>query len=488
MKRYLLSLILILFVFLCSQCSRQNRSDEANSQKQPNILILFTDDMGYANIQNYGNPNIRTPHIDAIGKQGIRFTSYLANASCAPSRTELLTGVYFPRVHFGGGTGAGGHGGLPDSMLTLAEGLKEAGYATGMAGKWHLGYDPKKYLPTNQGFDSWLGLPYSNDYKRPYVQTDVPLALYRGTTIIQSPVNQDSLTVKYTAEAKRFIRTHTGEQPFFFYLAYNMPHLPLHTTKKFLGKSGAGLYGDVIETIDWSVGQVLKTLQQEGLADNTIVFFAADNGPWTDAPPRMYRKPTKPEGSAWKKRRKLYHKGNEPGDQGTTGPLRGAKGTTYEGGFRVSAMVRWPGHIKPGQVSNELVTNLDIFRTFLAVGGGKEPDYPLDGYDMMPLFTGNVNQSPRKTYAYMRSGLNAFRLGKWKLRLTGTGHPQLFNLNRDPGEQYNLAAKKPETVKRIRRRMKKTAKRLDVQVKPYHYPSFHGPAYGPVDSIKSGNY
>src|SRR5699024_9647166 len=165
----------------------------------------------------------------------------------------------------------------PDSELTLAEGLKKAGYSTGMAGKWHLGYSKDKFLPPNQGFDSWFGMPYSNDYKKPWVQTEEPLVLYRGTEVVEHPVNQHTLTTRYTEEAIRFIKDHgNDEQPFFFYLAYNMPHLPIHTTEKFRGQSAAGLYGDVIETIDWSVGQLLKTLEKQGIADNTIVFFTSD--------------------------------------------------------------------------------------------------------------------------------------------------------------------------------------------------------------------
>ena len=287
-------------------CIGQERPGEANSpaQARPNIVILFADDMGYGDLSSYGNPTIRTPHLDSLAAQGIRFTSYEAAPWCVPSRVELMTGRYMARVDLGGGTGADGTGGLPDSELTLAEGLKQAGYATGMAGKWHLGYKQKKFLPTNHGFDSWLGLPYSNDYMKPYVQTDEPLVMYRDTTVAEYPVDQDSLTVKYTVEALRFIRAHAdGEQPFFFYLAYNMPHLPIHTTKEFFGISKAGLYGDVIQTIDWSVGQVLQALQEEGLAENTIVFFASDNGPWQNAPPRMFEVPTTPEGSNWEQRR-----------------------------------------------------------------------------------------------------------------------------------------------------------------------------------------
>src|SRR5690606_15441342 len=201
---------------------------------------------------------------------------------------------------------------------------KEAGYATGMAGKWHLGYKQKKFLPPNQGFDSWFGLPYSNDYMKPWVQTEEPSRYYRGTEMVEYPLNQDSLTIRYTEEAVSFINTHAGKsQPFFFYLAYNMPHLPVRTAERFRGKSKAGLYGDVIQTIDWSVEQVLAALDEQGISDNTIVFFASDNGPWINMPERMQQA------------------GNELWHAGSPGPLRGFKGTTYEGGQRVPAMIRW---------------------------------------------------------------------------------------------------------------------------------------------------
>jgi arylsulfatase A-like enzyme len=434
-------------------CHAQQKSN------QPNIVILLADDMGYGDLQCYGNPTIKTPHINALALEGIRFTSFVAAPWCVPSRAELMTGCYKPRINFNGDTGAGGHGGIPDSTLTLAQGLRKAGYATGMAGKWHLGYHPKKYLPTNKGFDSWLGLPYSNDYKRPYVQTDVPLVMYRDTTVVEYPVNQDSLTVKYTAEAIRFIRQHSkGQQPFFFYLAYNMPHLPLHTTNDFFGRSGAGLYGDVIETIDWSVGQVLKTLQEEGLSENTIVFFASDNGPWQNAPPRMFLIPEEREGSNWK-----IPLGNKPWNVGSSGPLRGYKHTTYEGGPRVPAMIRWPGHIKPGQVSDELVANLDIFATFLKAGGGQLPGYDIDGLDMIPFFTGNEKHSSRNEYVYFINECQGIRVGEWKLREVG-GETELFNMQYDPGELYNQAKQNPDLVKRLRTRMYEMAKYAGTKV------------------------
>lgn len=419
-------------------------------QSRPNIVIFLADDMGYGDLSCYGNPTIRTPNIDALASEGTRFTSFVTAPWCVPSRAELMTGRYMGRTNFNGNTGAGGQGGIPDTILTLAQSLKQAGYHTGMAGKWHLGYDSKKYLPTNRGFDSWLGLPYSNDYKKPYVQTDVPLVMYRDTNVAEFPVNQDSLTVKYTAEAIRFIhRQGKGEQPFFFYLAYNMPHLPLHTTTEFYGKSDAGLYGDVVETIDWSVGQVLKALEEQGLAENTIVYFGSDNGPWQEAPPRMFNKPTEREGTndkIWERR------GNMPWDAGSTGPLRGYKHTTYEGGPRVPAIIRWPGHIKKGRVSDELVTHMDLYTTFIKIGGGDLPDYKIDGMDVMPFLTAEAEHSPRKEFGYFINKCQGIRVGEWKLRELG-GETELFNLQYDPGERYNQADRHPEIVKRLRERM-----------------------------------
>lgn len=452
MKTNLSTAILLFFISFVYGCKDQQTPQQDSSQ-QPNIIILLADDMGYGDLQCYGNPTIKTPHIDALASQGIRFTSYEAAPWCVPSRAELMTGCYKVRINFNGHTGAGGHGGIPDTTLTLAQGLKKAGYATGMAGKWHLGYDPKKYLPVNRGFDSWLGLPYSNDYKKPYVQTDVPLVMYRDTTVVEYPVNQDSLTVKYTAETIRFIRQHSQkDRPFFFYLAYNMPHMPLHTTSEFFGKSDAGLYGDVIETIDWSVGQVLNTLKDEGIAENTIILFTSDNGPWQNAPDRMFNKPEKPEGSNWKERRRVHGAGNKPWDAGSAGPLRGYKATTYEGGTRVPAIIRWPGHIQAGQVSDDIVTNLDIFTTFLKAGGGQLPHYKVDGLDMMSFFTGKTKASPRKQYGYFINQCEGIRIGQWKLREVGN-KTQLFNLQYDPGEKYNQAKRHPEIVKRLRKKM-----------------------------------
>ncbi|WP_234573596.1 sulfatase family protein [Rhodohalobacter sp. 614A] len=434
-KKTRLSTILLAFGLFLAGFS----ASVAQSQK-PNIIILLTDDMGYGDLSVQGHPTIQTPNIDNLASQGIRFTSFETAVWCVPSRTQLMTGRYMPRVDFGGDTGSDGEGGLPDSELTLAEGLKEAGYITGMAGKWHLGYKQKKFLPPNQGFDSWFGLPYSNDYMKPWVQTDEPLGLYRGTEIVEHPFNQDSLTVRYTKEAVDFIEEHgRGEQPFFFYLAYNMPHLPIHTTEEFRGKSDAGLYGDVIETIDWSVQQILSKLDEQEIAENTIVFFASDNGPWLNLPDRMLQA------------------GNKPWHAGSTGHLRGSKATTYEGGSRVPAMIRWPAVISPNQVSDQLVAMPDIYRTMLEAGGGSLPDHTVDGFNLIPFLTGEVQTSPRKEYAYIRYGvLEAMRVGDWKLRMMEE-NPELFNMQDDPGERFNRAEDHPEIVREIRLKMEEFA-------------------------------
>jgi len=415
---------------------------------RPNIVVLLADDMGYGDLGSYGHPSIKTPHLDSLASQGLRFTSFVTGVWCVPSRTQLITGRYMPRVDFGGGTGADGEGGLPDSELTLAEGLKAVGYTTGMIGKWHLGYKQKRFLPPNQGFDYWYGLPYSNDYVKPWVQTDEPLALYRGTEIAEHPIDQETLTVRQTEEAVRFIKDRAdADSPFFLYLAYYMPHLPINTTEAFQGKSGAGLYGDVIQTIDWSVEQVLQALEEHRLTESTIVFFASDNGPWLNPPKRMLQA------------------GNELWHAGSPGPLRGSKATTYEGGARVPAMIRWPVQITPNQVSDALVAMPDIYRTLLEVAGAKLPDHPLDGCDLMPFLTGQTGESPRREYFYfLNDGLEAMRQGDWKLRLAG-GEPELFNMRLDPAERYNRAADEPSVVEQLERKMVEFAKEVGTTVR-----------------------
>lgn len=356
-----------------------------------------------------------------------------------------MTGRYMPRVKFNGSTGSDGKGGLPDSELTLAEGLKEAGYATHMVGKWHLGYKEKRFLPVNQGFDTWFGLPYSNDYMKPWVQTEEPLGLYRGEEMVEHPFDQDTLTTRYTKEAVSLIEKSSASEPFFLYIAHAMPHLPLAVSDERRGKSAGGFYGDVIEEVDWSVGEVLNALEKKGISENTIVVFVSDNGPWIDMPPRMLQN------------------GNETWHAGSSGLLRGSKGTTYEGGPRVPAMIRWPAKIKRGQVKPDLVGMPDIYRTILGVGGAKLPDLKLDGYDLTDFLSGKTKASPRPEYFYFRNGLEAVRSGDWKLRTT-TGKPELFNLVTDPSERLNRAPELPEKVSELRLLMENLAKETKTRI------------------------
>jgi len=421
-------------------------TSNATATDRPNVVVLFTDDMGYGDLGCYGHPRIRTPHLDQLAAEGVRLTSFVTGSWCVPSRTQLITGRYMPRVEFGGGTGSDGKGGLPDSEWTVAEALKDAGYATHMIGKWHLGYMEKRFLPVNQGFDTWFGLPYSNDYKKPWVQTDEPLGLYRGEEMVEHPFDQDPLTTRYTEEAVEKIESADGDEPFFLYLAYAMPHLPLAVSEERRGTSDAGFYGDVIEEIDWSVGEVLAALEKRGIADDTLVFFASDNGPWVDMPPRMQQA------------------GNELWHAGSTGPLRGSKGDTYEGGPRVPAMFRWPGEIPAGRVSSELVGMPDVYRTLLSVAGAKLPEHEVDGHDLTDFLRGGADRAPREEYFYFRRGLEALRDGEWKLR-TVSGEPELFHMPTDPYERVNRAEGEPEIVERLTRRMVEMADEVGVGVK-----------------------
>ncbi len=397
----------------------------------PNIVLLFADDLGYGDLGAYGNPTIRTPNLDRLASEGLRMTSFYSAPSCVPARTQLLLGRYPSRAPVTG-TSVGGDGGISSEFTTLAQELGAAGYRTAMAGKWHLGYSRAEYLPVGKGFDSWLGLPYSNDMLKPWVQTDEPLWLYRDAERAEHPVDQDQLTLRYTQEVVRVIRERAS-RPFFAYLAYSMPHLPLRTAGRFRGTSRAGLYGDVIEAIDWSAGQVLQALEETGQRENTMVVFTSDNGPWLNLPARMLAG------------------GVEPWHAGSPGPLRGAKHTTYEGGVRVPCIVRWPGVVQPGTVSAEMGATLDLYATLLAAGGREVPGGS-DGHDLTPLWAGRTAHSPRREFVYHRgSAVQGIRVGPWKLRF-GEG-AELFHLDRDPAERYNVAAEHPEIVARLRQRI-----------------------------------
>jgi arylsulfatase A-like enzyme len=313
-----------------------------------------------------------------------------------------------------------------------------------MVGKWHLGYAEARFLPIHQGFDTWYGLPYSNDHQTPWVQTDVPLGLFRGSEMIEYPLRQDTLTARYTAEAIRHIESGLN-QPFFIYLAYSMPHLPLHVSERFRGSAYSGLYGDVIQELDWSVGEVLRALQRAGLADSTIVFFASDNGPWLDLPSRMLQG------------------GNQPWHVGSAGLLRGSKGTSYEGGARVPAIIRWPGRIAPGQTSPELVGMPDVYRTLIAAAGANLPNHVLDGHDLTRFLTGDIGRSPREDYFYFLERLEAVRVGDWKLRAVDE-EVELFNLRLDPGERANRATDRPDIVASLTRRLEQMAREVGIDL------------------------
>jgi len=405
-----------------------------SQQKQlPNIIIIFTDDQGYADAGCFGAEGFETPHLDKLASEGVRFTDFYVPATvCTPSRAGLLTGKYPKRV--------GLHeavlfpyseNGLSPEEYTMAEMLQNKGYTTACIGKWHLGHK-EKFMPNSQGFDYFFGVPYSNDmdnyyYKRQDFQSP-PLPLYRNRELIEEGPDQSYLTKRYTEEAIGQIKDHK-DQPFFIYLAHNMPHLPLHASPAFLGKSEKGLYGDVIMELDWSVGEIVKTLKEEGIYDHTLFIFTSDNGPRV----------------------------------GSAKPLRGLKAETWEGGQRVPCIMAWPDVIPAGKVCKELVSTLDLYPTFAEFTGSEIPDYlSLDGTDIGELLQDpeNTRLPERPFYFYARNGeAEAVRLGKWKLHIKksigwdagekGVFPVSLYNLHKDVEEQNNVADQYPDIVNQL---------------------------------------
>jgi arylsulfatase A len=427
----------VLFVALCTSGGNVPAQSAA---PPPNIVLLFADDLGFGDLSSYGHPTIRTPHLDRMAAEGIRLTSFYAAApSCTPSRAGLLTGRY-PIRSLPTNLGPDSDHGLPLSEIILPQLLKTRGYRTMMVGKWHLGHARPEFLPTARGFDGYYGLLYSNDMIPPWVQTDRPLQLHHDDRPLPGPVDQRQLTTGHTAEALRFIRAANGE-PFFLYLAYSMPHVPLAVPVERERRSRAGLYGDVIETIDWSAGEILRTLAEEGLDERTLVVFTSDNGPWLDMPDRMFREDIV-----------------KPWHAGSAGHLRGAKATTWEGGLRVPFIARWPGRIPAGQVSADLAATLDLVPTFVRLAGAALPgDRPIDGHDLLPFLQG-CGASPREEFLYyLGERLEGIRQGRWKLRQVQTGSGsivrELYDLDTDPGERYDRAGEYPELVGRLERRM-----------------------------------
>lgn len=419
----------------------------SSAERLPNIIIVFTDDMGYGDLSCYGNKLTSTPHIDRLAAEGIRFTDFYAGASlCTPSRAGLLTGTYPVRnsmaVNYRGECVCFpvDEKGLHSDEITIAELLKERAYKTALIGKWHLG-DQKEFLPTRQGFDYYYGVPYSNDTgegrfkwrgnNQSYDQPKIPLM--RNETVIEQPVIQPTLTKRYTFEAVEFIKKSNGD-PFFLYYAHTMPHSPISASDDFVGTSKNGLYGDVIEEIDWSVGEIMLTLKEEGLHENTLVIFTSDNGA-----PRTYK-------------------------EASNGPLSGNKGTPMEGGNRVPMIVSWKGTLPEGKVSNELSSVMDIFPTIAFVAGIELPqDRIIDGKNIYSLFTNPENaESPHAYFAYyLMDQMKAIRVGDWKLHLPldayidmwgkdlGPREARLYNLKDDVGESVNLADQYPDKLEEM---------------------------------------
>ena len=418
-----------------SQSSARLAGSAVVARKQPNIIFINADDMGYGDLGCYGAKAIRTPNIDRMAAEGLRLTSfYVTSPVCTPSRAALMTGRYAARmgaaqVKLDNVLFPTDKTGLPQTETTVARALGQRGYATACIGKWHLGTLPP-HRATDHGFDYYFGIPYSNDMK--------PTPIVRNNETIEEPAKQETLTLRYTQEAVSFIER-SKDRPFFLYLAHNMPHIPLFASERFRGKSPGGLYGDVVEELDWSVGEVLASLKRLELDRDTIVFFASDNGPWY---------------------------------QGSAGPLRGRKGSTYDGGVRVPGIVRWPGKIRPGGVSDEPVSTIDFFPTAVALAGvssvESESKLPLDGHSILNFLMGREKTSPDDVILFFDSVyLQTVRSRRWKLHVArwnypryvaSTGpqrnlvlaRPELYDTTVDSGESYDVAADHPEVVKQIR--------------------------------------
>ncbi len=406
---------------------------------RPNFVLIFIDDMGYGDIGPYGSKLNRTPNLDRMAAEGMLLTSFYAAPVCSASRSQVMTGSYAPRVSVPGVFFPAGPKGLNPKENTVAELLRKEGYATMCVGKWHLGDQPE-FLPTRQGFDHYFGIPYSNDMNKtskadgrnvcPLLRDEKVVALLDGP-------GQDAVTEQYTEEAVKFIRE-KRDGPFFLFFPHTAVHVPIHPGKRFQGKSRNGRYGDWVEEIDWSVGEVLKALKVSGVDDKTLVMFTSDNGPWLS-------------------------KGS---DGGVATPLRGGKGGTLEGGVREPTIARWPGRIAAGSRCDAVAGNIDFLPTFVSLAGGEVPAEPkLDGRDISPLLLGRTKESPHKAWFYYRgTQLKAVRSGPWKLAL-GPQSPgmglrdtpadlkakglRLYNLDEEIGEVTNVADRNPAIVKRL---------------------------------------
>lgn len=410
-------------------------ADAARSKQsaaKPNFIVVFIDDLGYGDIGPFGATKHRTPVLDRMAEEGMRLTDFYSTCSvCTPSRSSLMTGCYPRRVNMHVDERnlcvlfPAARKGLHPDEITIADLLKTQGYATACIGKWHLGDHPD-FLPTSQGFDYYYGIPYSNDMNR----KNVPLPLVRNETVIEAPVKQGTITARYTEEAVNFIKANK-DKPLFIYLPHTAVHLPLFPGADFKGKSQNGAYGDWVEELDWSMGELFKTLKAEGIDDNTLVLFTSDNGSQR---------------------------------QGSNGPLRGGKGRTDEGGMREPCVVRWPGKVPAGSSSAEITSTIDLLPTFAKLAGTEPPaDRIIDGRDIWPILSGQPGAKSQHEafYYYQMDQLQAVRSGKWKLfvamdaKKRNWGKPEgktelkLFDLVADIHEDNNVAGANPEVVERL---------------------------------------
>lgn len=434
-------------LLLMAACLLPSHAADQTAQP-PNVIIIYIDDMGYGDIGPFGAKGYKTPNLDRMAAEGTKFTSfYSAQAVCSASRAGLMTGCYPNRVGISGALFPHSKVGLASEETTIAEVCKTKGYATACFGKWHLG-DAKQFLPLQQGFDEYFGLPYSNDMQPKPGGKNPPLPLINGNTVVNPDVDdaaQDMLTTWYTEHAVDFIRRHK-ERPFFLYLPHSMVHIPLHVSDKFRGKTERGLFGDVVAEIDWSVGQVLDELKRSGIDDRTLVMFCSDNGPWL-----------------------CY------GDHaGNAGPLREGKGTSWDGGVREPTLMRWPDHIPAGRTSDAVLATIDMLPTVARLSGAELPAKKIDGRDITEVITGKNDISPHEAlfFYYHVNDLESMRSGKWKLEFPRSytsldGKPggkggkqvpyqkltipaaQLYDLDADPGQKNDLAAAHPDVVVRL---------------------------------------
>lgn len=406
-------------------------ADGMAAAKRPNFVVIFADDLGWGDLGCYGHPTVRTPNLDAMALGGVRFTQfYVAAPACSPSRAALMTGRLPQRAGVPQVLNPWDRFGLPDSEVTVAAELKKAGYRTACVGKWHLGHLPE-YLPTRRGFDRYFGIPYSNDMSAKwananYLKTlaqhpEVPgTPLMRDEKVVETEPEQSVLTERYTKEAVGFIRESAkAKAPFFLYLPHSMPHYPISASPRFKGKSARGLYGDVIEELDWSVGEIRRTLRELKIEKETLVVFSSDNGPW-------------------------LIKGL---DGGSAGLLREGKATHWEGGFRVPGIFEMPGTVRAGVTEMQAASTMDLLPTMLGMAGVALPKVKLDGADLRGVLVKGERRGEFRMLYYNGRVLKALRKGPWKL-IVGP-KPELYQLEHDPSEKYDLAGEEPAVVKAL---------------------------------------